>query len=195
MERVLVGAGGHAREVAAQMNMPDIKMFVEDMYLEDGLYPLSELDVKKYEVMIAIGDPVIRKSVENELPWNIKYFTFVHETAIISHPHSVTIGKGSFIGAGCIITRDVEIGMHSILNRGVQVGHDCDIGNYVSLMPSVIISGNVVIGNCVFIGTNSSVKEKVEIGNYNIIGMQSCVIDNIFGDSGTYVGCPAKKIK
>jgi sugar O-acyltransferase (sialic acid O-acetyltransferase NeuD family) len=193
MLKALIGAGGHAREVKAQMGI-DLPMFVEDEFVNDSNYPISELNYEKYEIMIAISDPIIRKRISDKLPSNVKFFSFIHPTALILDHSTIEIGEGSFIGAYSILTTNIKIGNHCLLNRSNQIGHDCIIGDFLSLMPGSIISGNCTIGKNFYLGTNSSIKEKIEIVDNVIVGMNSCVIKNI-NNKGTYVGIPSKKIK
>jgi sugar O-acyltransferase (sialic acid O-acetyltransferase NeuD family) len=190
-EKALIGFGGHAREVMSQMSVK-LPCFVDDRFVTDGCLPLSSLDPEIYCVMVAIADSVSRQEIINKLPDKIEYFTFIHPTVLIMSD-DVEIGEGSFIGAYSIITTNIKIGSHAILNRGNHIGHDSVIGNFFSAMPGSIVSGNSNIGSRVYMGTNSSVIEKKNICEDVIIGANSCVIRDII-ISGTYVGCPCKKI-
>ena len=195
MRKALIGNGGHAREVQAQMSI-ELFRFVSDEYWEEGdnrLLPLSKFDSDKYVVMIAVANSKDREEIVKQLPANTQYFTFIHPTAQIMGD-DVTIGEGSFIGANSIITCNVQLGKHSILNRANHIGHDCRIGDYFSAMPGSIISGNVTIGDKFYIGTNSSVREKINICDDVTIGLNTGLVKDI-KESGTYVGCPIKKIK
>lgn len=191
MKKVLVGNGGHAREVMAQMGNK-LERFVDDQYVNDDTQPLSELDPTKHIVMIAISDSNDRFNISQRLPDGIQFFTFIHPTVLIMG--DVEIGEGSFIGAYSILTTNIKIGKHSILNRGNHIGHDCKIGSYFSAMPGSIVSGNVEIYDLVYMGTNSSIREKLSIHSLSIIGMNSTVVKNIT-EPGIYVGVPVKKIK
>lgn len=192
MKRALIGYGGHAREVMSQMGQK-LTCFVEDEYYsnQDNVLPLSKLDPKEWEVMVAIANTKVRKRIVNELPKETKFFSFFHPTSIIGE--NVVIGDGTFIGAYSILTTNITIGQHGILNRLNQIGHDSIIGDYFSMMPGSILSGAVSIGDEVYLGTNTSVKEKIAITNNVIIGLNSGVVKNIT-ESGTYVGVPVKKI-
>lgn len=196
MKRALIGNGGHAREVMAQMGLGETEVvrFVDDEYWreEKGLLPLSEFDPNEYEVMIAVGDSMARRTVSRKMPAETKYFTFIHHTAMILDKEC-KIGEGSFIGANSIITTNVSIGKHSLLNRANHVGHDCMIADFFTMMPGSIVSGNVEIGECVYLGTNSSVREKTNICGQVTLGMNAALINDI-RESGTYVGVPAKKL-
>jgi sugar O-acyltransferase (sialic acid O-acetyltransferase NeuD family) len=191
MKKVLIGNGGHAREVMAQMGV-NLLRFVDDKYVDDETLPLSKFDPTKHVAMVAVADSRDRYDIVQRLPKETQFFTFIHPTVLLME--NIKIGEGSFIGAYSILTTNIKIGKHSILNRGNHIGHDCEIGNYFSAMPGSIISGNVKIYDCVYIGTNSSVKEKISIHSLVTIGLNSGVVKNI-EETGIYVGCPAVKIK
>jgi len=192
MLKVLIGYGGHAREIMAQMNMT-LTCYVDDEFVDENTLPISKLNFEKCEVMVVIGDSLIRKKIVDKLPLHTKYFTFIHPTAQIMD-ENIEIGEGSFIGANSIITTNVKIGKHSLLNRGCHIGHDSIIGDYLSMMPGSIISGNVNIGDRLYMGNNSSIREKTKVCDDVIIGMNGCVVKNI-NESGVYVGVPVKKIR
>jgi sugar O-acyltransferase (sialic acid O-acetyltransferase NeuD family) len=191
MKKVLIGNGGHAREVMAQMGIK-LDRFVDDQYVDDDTLPISKLNPKEHVVMIAVADSKDRFDIVQRLPKGIKFFTFIHPTALIMD--EVEIGEGSFIGAYSILTTNIKIGSHTILNRGNHIGHDCRIGSYFSAMPGAIVSGNVTIYDLVYMGNNSSIREKLSVHSLTTIGMNSAVVKNI-EYPGIYVGCPAKIIK
>jgi sugar O-acyltransferase (sialic acid O-acetyltransferase NeuD family) len=192
MELALYGYGGHAMEVAAQIDQP-ITFFVDDKYLTEETKPISEFDPTKYLIMVAVADSKDRFDMVQRLPKETQFFTFIHPTALILSDN-VQVGVGSFIGANSILTTNIKLGKHAILNRGNQIGHDSEIGDYFSAMPGAIISGNVKIHDCVYMGTNSSIKEKLSIHSLSTIGMNSCVVKHI-KEPGVYVGVPVRKIK
>ena len=191
MKKALIGFGGHAREVLAQIG-ENLICFVDDDYIIEGTQPLSSFDPTEYEVIIAVGSSKDRYNIVQKLPKQTKYFTFIHPTALILD--NVEIGEGSFIGAYSILTTNIKIGKHALLNRSSQIGHDCIVGDYFSAMPGAIISGNVRIYDCVYMGTNASIKEKITIHSFTTIGSNAAVVKHI-EEPGTYAGTPAKKIK
>lgn len=187
----LYGYGGHAREVAAQMDC-EVTYFVDDEYVNGTVKPISEFDPSKYCIMIAIGDSKDRFAAYQKLPKETIFFSFIHHTAIITD--FTKISNGSFIGAYSILTTNIDVGSHLLLNRGNHIGHDTTIGNFFSAMPGSIVSGNVNIGDNVYIGTNSSIREKTNVCSNVTLGMNSCILNDI-NEPGIYVGSPAKKIK
>jgi len=197
MKLALFGYGGHAREVAKQIESVNVgnkvTFFVDDNYANDVALPISKFDVNEYCMMVAVADSRNRMDIVNRLSKDTNYFTFIHPTAMILDTN-IVIGQGSFIGAYSILTTNITIGNHAILNRGNQIGHDCKIGNYFSAMPGSIVSGNVTIYDLVYLGTNSSIKEKLSIHSLTTIGLNSAVVKSI-EETGIYAGNPAKKIK
>lgn len=192
MKIAIFGYGGHAREVAVQINKP-VDFFVNDNFVNQFTKPLSLFEPNKYLMMVAVSDCKEREKIVNNLPKTTKYLTFIHPSAQILSK-SVTIGEGSFIGANSILTTNISIGKHSILNRANQIGHDTIIEEYFSAMPGAIVSGNVTIGKRVYLGTNSSIIEKQSICDDVIVGSNGVVVKDI-SQSGTYVGVPVKFLK
>jgi len=189
MKLALFGYGGHAREVAAQMNL-DVTFFVDDKYANEVSKPISTFDPEVYQMMVAVADSKDREKIVKKLPENTSYFTFVHPTALLM-TKDIEIGIGSFIGAYSILTTNITIGNHAILNRGNHIGHDSKIGDFFSAMPGAIVSGNVILGENVYMGTNSSIREKIQVCSNVTIGSNATVIKNII-TGGTYVGVPGK---
>jgi sugar O-acyltransferase (sialic acid O-acetyltransferase NeuD family) len=191
MKKVLIGNGGHAKEVMAQMGVK-LDRFVDDQYVKhsEDVLPLSLFDPKKHIAMIAVADSRDRYDIVQRLPKDTQFFTFIHPTALLMG--DVEIGEGSFVGAYSILTTNIKIGKHAILNRGNHIGHDCEIGDYFSAMPGAVVSGNVRIYDLVYMGNNSSIREKLSIHSLSTIGMNSAVVKHI-EEHGIYVGVPVKK--
>lgn len=191
MKYALIGCGGHAKEVIAQMKT-DLICLAEDDYSTAQIKSLNEFDPNEYKVLITVADPKTRNKILKKLPKNTKFFTFIHPTALIMS-NDIEIGEGSFIGAYSILTSNIKLGKHSLLNRGCQIGHDTVCGDFLSMMPGSIISGNCKLGNQVFIGTNSSIREKITICDNVTIGLNTGVVKDI-KEKGTYVGSKINKI-
>jgi sugar O-acyltransferase (sialic acid O-acetyltransferase NeuD family) len=190
MKKAIFGCGGHAREVISYLD-EEVTVFVDDQYTNENALPISRFNPKKYEIIIAVSNPISRKKIVESLPDGTQFFSYIHPTSIISG--NVDLGEGCFIGPYCILTTNIKIGSHALLNRSVQIGHDCEIGDYLSCMPGVIISGNNTIGDDVYFGAGSVTKEKLNITSGVTIGLNSGVIKDVVVP-GTYVGTPVKKI-
>ena len=192
MKLVLFGYGGHAREVACQIDQK-VTFFVDDQYANDVAKPISKFNPQKYAMMVAVADSKDRFDIVKRLPKETQYFTFIHPSVQIMDDN-IEMGEGSFIGANSILTTNIKLGKHALLNRGNHIGHDCIIGDYFSMMPNAVVGGNVTIGDNAYLGSCSNIKEKINITSNVLIGMNAAVVKDIT-ESGTYVGVPTKKIK
>ena len=189
-EKVLIGAGGFAREIMADMGVK-LKLFVDDQYWQEGLFKISELNPDLHTVLIAINDPHARRQMAKKLPDGIDFWSHISKYAILLDP-LIHFGVGSIICAGCIITTNVHIGNHVHVNIHSTIGHDSHISDFVSISPGVNISGNVFIDENVYIGSNASIREKIHIDSDIVIGMNGAVIKDL-KSKGVYVGIPANK--
>jgi sugar O-acyltransferase (sialic acid O-acetyltransferase NeuD family) len=194
LEPVLIGAGGFAREIVAEVFLQkkmQLKCFVDDEYWVDGLYKISEFNPESQSALIAVGNPADKIKLLGKLPENTKFWNYISPNAYVNN---LTLGTGNFICAGVIITTNVKIGNHVHLNLQTTIGHDSVLGDFVTTAPSVNISGNVTIGKGVYLGTKSCIREKISICDNVVLGMNAGVVSDI-EESGVYVGTPAKKIK
>jgi sugar O-acyltransferase (sialic acid O-acetyltransferase NeuD family) len=198
MKKGIIGNGGFGREVYYSLSPEDRKntvFFVDDEYFKDqeNTLPISNFNPNDYELVIAIGDPLLRQNMVNKLPKTTKFFTHIHSSVIILGD-DVFIGEGSIICAGTILTTNIKIGKHCHLNLNTTIGHDCVIGDFFTTAPGASISGNNNIEDRVYIGTRSSTKQKLNICSDVTIGLNSGVVKHI-DNSGVYVGTPAIKLK
>ena len=200
IKKGIIGAGGFAKEVYWSLDTKDrinTVFFVDDEYYTENnklILPLSKFNPEEYEIVVAVGNPQDRKKIIERLPKETKYFTHIHQSALILGD-DVEIGEGSIICAGTVLTTNIKLGRHAHLNLQTTIGHDCVIGDYFTTAPKVQISGNENIGNRVYFGTRSCVKQKITICDDVIVGMNAGVVNNIT-ESGVYVGTPAiKKLK
>jgi len=123
---------------------------------------------------IAIGDPKTREAVYNANKGNCTTYPL--------------------ICPGAQYTVNVQFGLCVIVNLNATIGHDCVIGDFVTISPGANISGNVTLGKRCYIGTGAAIIEGVTICDDVVIGA-GCVVVRDISEPGTYVGCPAKKIK
>lgn len=163
-----------------------------NFFLNCPLLLEDEFDSENFQVIVAVGNPFVRKEIVNKLSKKTHFPTIIHPTVLLNE--TASLGKGIVILPYTIVSCDVSIGNFCILDRGVQIGHDCKIADYVHVSPVAILSGNVYLQRLVQIGTNASLKQNIEIEEGTIIGMGAVVLKSIT-QTGVYVGNPAKKIK
>ena len=144
---VIIGAGGHAKVIIDALNLNTfLKVVIIDPYAKsenllgipiyDRLSSNYEHVPKKY--IVAIGDNYKRWQVVHallEADQETKFYTSIHETAVVSN--EAFVGAGSVICAGAIVGADSKIGSHVIINTRSVVDHDCAIGNYANISPNV----------------------------------------------------------
>ena len=205
----IFGAGGFGREVKGLVD--DINARTPEWefvgYFDEDPSP-HRIDPRAYlgalaelngwhdslGIVFAMGDPAAKRrlvrAVHNPLLW---FPILIHPTCVVGVP-AASIGEGSIICAGTIITVDVHIGRHVILNLGCTVGHDTIIGDYSAFMPAVNISGEVVIGEAVYVGTGASIINRVEIGEGTVVGAGAVAVKSLPAHC-TAVGTPAKPIR
>lgn len=211
MKKIAVyGAGGFGREVKMlidQINAAS-KTYEFVGYFDDGTekgtmvngYPVlggwEELNLYSEPLCIAyaIGSPATKKKIIDKISNpNVSTPSLIHPNVLIG-ADDVTIGEGSIICAGCIITINIRIGKFVILNLACTVGHDTVIEDYASFMPGVNISGEVNIREGVYVGTGAKIINQLDIGRFTIVGA-GAVVSKTLPDECTAVGIPAKAIK
>lgn len=140
--------------------------------------------------IVAIGSPRVKKTVVNQmLALGTPQFAVLTADSVLKS-QSVSIGAGSIIAAGCILTTNIIIGEHCILNRQATLGHDIRMGDYSVVAPQSVLSGNVTLGNGAEVGANASVLQDILLGEGSLVAMGAAVIHNV--DPNTLVaGCPA----
>jgi sugar O-acyltransferase (sialic acid O-acetyltransferase NeuD family) len=171
----------------------------------DGKSPLegypTDLDIvgdwRTYDLtkndycIIAVADCSWKEKIYNYLKNKTTFLTYVAPDII--RGKSNTLGDGSIICPGCIITTNIRIGKCVTINIGSQIGHDSVIGDFTSIMPHVDFGGNVTVGKNVFIGTKATIIPKITIKDGATVGAGSVVVKNV-SRSATVFGNPAKKI-
>jgi sugar O-acyltransferase (sialic acid O-acetyltransferase NeuD family) len=198
------GAGGLGREVVAMMRhleMWEPMGFIDDgknkgtmiqgLPVRGGGEMLSSL--QGMNVVIAVGDPLVKRSIASRFSPAITSPYLVHPSVQVLDSASVIIGAGAIITAGVSLTTDIRIGAHVLLNLNCTVGHDCTIGSFSSIMPGVNIAGEVKLAECVMLGSGSNILNRVTIGEAARVGMGAVVLTDV-KENTTVVGVPAKPI-
>ena len=206
----IIGAGGFGREVKVLIDdinkiNPTFEIigFFDDSIqkgtLVNGLPVLGTLasinDIDyNLQLALGIGVPISKqKIIENIQNEHVSFPTLIHPSVIMSNDE-ITIGKGTIICAGNILTCNIKLNNFITLNLSCTVGHDTIIGNFSSFMPTVNISGEVNIENNVYVGTGAKIINQLSIGENTIVGA-GAVVSKTLPANCTAVGIPAKPIK
>lgn len=197
---VIVGAGGHAREMyqnvlAINRVSPvwNFLGFVDDFSQSSMVagYPVlggsDWLRGKTCCVAVAIGSPAVRRRVVHELlvQGPIEFATLIHPSAQIGD--SVTFGSGCLVSAGAILTADVIVGQHVIINTGVVVSHDCRVNDLCTIAPMSCLCGAVRLDEGAELGACVTVIPGICVGEWSMIGAGTTVIRDIAANE-TVVG-------
>jgi sugar O-acyltransferase (sialic acid O-acetyltransferase NeuD family) len=209
----IFGAGGFAREVlqiihdlnaesAEQAPWHPVGFIVDAAYVKQGqihdLPILGSVDWLKHHpdtaVVIAVGSPAVRQRIARQITeaQHSHFATLIHPKSWIGR--RVSIGTGSVICAGALITTDIQIGQHVHINLGCTIGHDAALDDFVTLNPAVSVSGNVHLGFGAEIGTRSTLIPQAHVGEWSIVGA-GAVVTKELPSNITAVGAPAKVIK
>ncbi|SDW23627.1 NeuD/PglB/VioB family sugar acetyltransferase [Lysobacter enzymogenes] len=197
----LYGSGGFAREVLMLLEDLGLGERVMALYESDDLWkerivsgintqPISRFDPATTELVLAVGSPQARRKMHASLPADTRYPTLVHPDARVHR--STSVGEGSIICAGSIVTCDIVIGRQVQLNLATTVGHDCRLEDFVTTAPAVNISGNCVLGTGSYFGTNACLREKINVAADAVVGMGAVVVGDLAEPGGIYVGSPAR---
>lgn len=210
---VVIGAGGHASEVAAYIrSLEGTPRELQLIGFIDENRPAGPWNgsvvLGNFEVLVslansrqddhlayitAVGTNLVRErfvqQVERLRPGQLVPARVVHPLASIGP--GVRIGAGTCVAPGVIVTTNANIGEHCILNVNVSVSHDSVVGDFCNLNPSVVVCGNVRIGRGCYIGAGATIIQNISIGDGAIIGAGAVVVRDIPA-CVTAVGVPAR---
>jgi sugar O-acyltransferase (sialic acid O-acetyltransferase NeuD family) len=203
---VIVGAGGHAREVhqlvrdinATSPTWEVLGFAVGPEFRRDervhGLpvLCLTELSTRRSATLaLAIGAPEARRRLDASLR-EIDCFAF----ATLVHPRAsvgdhVSLGEGCMVFNGCVVTTDVTLGRHVHLNTCATVSHDSRLADFTTLGPRACCCGGVHLGEGAELGAGAVVLPRVAVGAHCLVGAGAVVTKNL-AEGATASGVPAK---
>ena len=206
---VIVGAGGHGRELFATiaalnagsptwrvLGVVDDAPQHQDRLERLGLPLLGPVDhLLELGCTYALGigtSEVRRRLVERFDAAGLEPATVVHPGA--HGGPDVELGPGAVVYDRCTLTTNVRIGAHTHLNVGCAVQHDSTLGAFVQVSPGVFVNGDCHLGNDVFVGTGAIITRGTTIGSGATVGAGSVVLRDVDADA-TVVGVPASSAR
>ncbi len=203
---VLVAAGGLAREVleAVRAAAPrrEIRVLdddpsrhgtlLHDVPIIGGLDVVTALD--DVDVVVCAGHGSVRRRlVERLLALGVppgRFATVVHPAARI--PASGTIGAGSILLAGVVLTSDVRIGRHVVVMPQATLTHDVEVDDFATICAGVSLGGSVSIGAAAYLGMNACVRQGLRVGADATLGMAAALTKDL-PPGETWTGVPARR--
>jgi sugar O-acyltransferase (sialic acid O-acetyltransferase NeuD family) len=208
MRFLIVGAAGHAQEVAWSLREQEehggrsceLLFFDDDVPkgpLASGLggvvgtleHLRGYADRRDTALVLGVGLPGLKIAITDRLaPLGVPWATIVHPAATVGP--NCRIGAGSYVAAGAIITVNASIGRFVTINMHCQVAHDDVLEDLATLHPDTHLGGNVRVEEGAELGTGSIVIPGVTIGPHAVLGAGCTVVRSLPGHA-TYVGVPA----
>lgn len=190
---VIAGAGGFGRGVYSWLSSSPKHLaeheISEIVYIDDAS-PEAEpgapvvSSIGDYipgahdRVLCAVGDPKTRESIVLRLAdRGARFHTLVDDRVVLAN--GVTVGEGSVLCPGVVVSADVSIGRHVHVNFNCSIGHDTVLGDFTTLSPAVNIMGEVQVGSGGFFGGSSTVLPRLTIGSHTVIGAGAVVVSNL----------------
>jgi sugar O-acyltransferase (sialic acid O-acetyltransferase NeuD family) len=204
---VVVAASGLAREALAVPGaleaFDDVVVLDDDVgrwggelaghpVLEGGLERVTTLPDS--EALVCVGSGRGRRAVVTRLATlGVHRYTSVRHPSV-SVPPGCTVGAGSILLAGVVLTCDVRVGRHVVAMPHVTLTHDDVVEDFATLCAGVSLGGDVRVGEAAYLGMNSSVRERVVVGRGSTLGMGAALVTDL-PDGETWVGVPAARVR
>jgi sugar O-acyltransferase (sialic acid O-acetyltransferase NeuD family) len=202
---LLLGAGGLAREVisadAAGHRVVGILdddpalrgELVSGVRVLGGMAHAVEYDA---DLIICVGSGKARRAVARRLAElgvaEERFATVVDRSVRI--PASCSVGVGSILLAGVVITADATVGRHVVAMPNVTITHDDVVEDFATLAAGVSLGGAVRIGEAAYLGMNASVRQHQVVGSDVVVGMGSVVVADV-PDGEVWAGVPARPLR
>ncbi len=205
---ILIAASGLAREVLACLEGQyyyEVAGIVDDSPALHGtsvgrvpvLGPLSSvLDHPTADLLVCAGKGTVRSAIVDRLAQlgigEDRFATVVDPSVRVRS--SCSIGAGSIVLAGTVLTADVTVGRHVVIMPNVTLTHDDRIDDFATLCAGVTLGGTVHVGVGAYLGMNSCVRENATVGSGATLGMGAALTRDL-PDHETWIGLPARRMQ
>ncbi|WP_322778356.1 acetyltransferase [Frankia sp. Cas4] len=205
---LLVGAGGLARETAQAVQAAGSHRligFTDDNPTRwgsvlDGVAVIGGTDVitgmSDAAVVLCPGSGSVRARLATRLAADgigaERFATVVHPAVHV--PPSCTVGHGSILLGGVVLTTSVTIGNHVAVMPNSVFTHDDVLDDFATICASVSLAGGVRVGTGAYIGAGALVRENLSVGPWSTVGMGAVVLADVPG-SEVWVGNPARFLR
>ena len=205
---VIVAASGLAREAAAVIERStewNLIGFLDDAPTLVGAVVadkpvLGGLDAVRDHpgawLLVCAGKGQARRAIASRLSelgvTSDRYATLIAPDVYL--PTTCTVGRGSILLSGTVLTADVAVGTHVVTMPGVVLTHDNRVLDYATLCAQVTLGGNVTVGEAAYLGMGALVRERLTIGENAVLGMGAALLRDLPAGQ-TWAGVPAEAIR
>ena len=199
---VLLAASGLAREVAsAQLSGIQINGILDDNVELHGtecaglpvlgsLERVRDLDA---QFVLCMGNGRARRETLARLArigLDERHFARVIDDSVRIPPRC-SVGAGSIVLAGSVLTASVQVGRHVVIMPNVTLTHDNVIDDFVTVAAGVSLGGAVHVQEAAYLGMNSSVRQGLTVGREAVVGMGAAVLTSV-PEGEVWLGVPAR---
>lgn len=204
---VLIGATGLAREVLAvecASGRYDDAVVVDDRPALWGseihgatvIGPLAAaVPAQTGDLVVCAEHPVERQEVAERLfalgVAADRWTTVIHPS--IDVPPTCTVGAGSILLAGVVLTADVQLHRHVVVMPNAVLSYDTLVWDHAMIGAGAALGGDVRVGQAATVGMNASVRSGVRIGSDATLGMGSVLLEDL-PPGETWAGVPAEPL-
>jgi sugar O-acyltransferase (sialic acid O-acetyltransferase NeuD family) len=146
-------------------------------------------------LVLCAGRGVVRERIaDRRLDIDVgddRYASVVHPSVAV--PHSCTVGAGSIVLAGSVLTASVTVGRHVVVMPHVTLTHDDVVDDFATLCAGVTLGGTVRVGRAAYLGMSASVRERVTVGEQAVLGMGAVLLEDL-PEGQTWAGVPARRL-
>lgn len=208
MRYLVIGAAGHAQEVAWSVRESERSRGAEPTFeffddrVEEGPLPsglgnvLGAIHVagRRREAgdrfVLGVALPRLKAALVERLSLPEEHWaTVVHPAAAVGA--NVRLGVGTYVGAGAVLTVNVDLGRWTTVNTHCVVSHGATLGDFAALHPGSRLSGEARVGAGAEIGAGAVVLPGVVVGDRAVLGAGGVATSDLDPD-GVWAGVPAR---
>jgi sugar O-acyltransferase (sialic acid O-acetyltransferase NeuD family) len=205
---ILIAASGLAREVLACLEGQyyyEVVGILDDSPALQGtsaarvpvLGPVSSVvDHPQAQVLVCAGKGTVRAAIIDRLialgVGEERFGTVIDPSVRVRS--SCSVGAGSILLAGTVLTADVTVGRHVVIMPNVTLTHDDRVDDFATLCAGVTLGGTVQVGAAAYLGMNSSVRENLTVGAGSTLGMGAALTRDLPAGE-TWIGTPARRLQ
>jgi sugar O-acyltransferase (sialic acid O-acetyltransferase NeuD family) len=205
---ILIAASGLAREVLACLEGQyyyEVVGILDDSPALQGtsvgrvpvLGPLSSVvDHPQAQLLVCAGKGGVRAAILDRLValgvGEERFGTVIDPSVRVRS--SCSVGVGSIVLAGTVLTADVSVGRHVVIMPNVTLTHDDRVDDFATLCAGVVLGGTVHVGRAAYVGMNSCARENLSVGADSTLGMGAALTRDLPAGE-TWIGTPARRLQ